>query len=383
MAALLPEVGTRGTEQLLTAVLATLPQQIAILDRNGTVLTTSAAWQKCLDVSRPHPLRGVRDGDSFPKYCARAAMAGDPNATDVLKALLEVLDGTASRRHLEISWQECETPRRLNITIETLPNPVSGAVVTVADVTEPWSAEFDIHRQQQHLIQLERAALVGWLSGAFAHELNQPLTSVLCNAQTAVCQLACSPVDLTEVGRILQDIVDDDVRAVQVIHSLRDLLHSDETQRAPLDINALIEHVLHLMRCELATRHIHVKTTLDTTLPFITAYRVQIQQVLLNLLINACEAMTQNLVDDRRLLISTQGCDGGRSIEITVIDNGCGIAAGELERVFQPLATTKPAGLGLGLVICRWIAQAHHGRIWAADGTGRGAILHLRLPVHS
>jgi two-component system, LuxR family, sensor kinase FixL len=158
------------------------------------------------------------------------------------------------------------------------------------------------------------------------------------------------------------------------------LLRGGEALREPVNLNTLIEEALHLMRGELITRRVCVTTDLDVRLSCINANRIQIQQVVLNLLINAYEALADNPPEDRQLQITTQLCSGGRSIEVTVKDNGCGIAADKLERVFQPFVTTKRQGLGLGLVICRWIAQAHRGRLWADTAT-RGAVLHLRLPA--
>jgi C4-dicarboxylate-specific signal transduction histidine kinase len=285
------------------------------------------------------------------------------------------------RRKIKISRKEAACTRWFEMSIRRLPYGAGGAVVIRADVTECKSAQLDILRQKQQLICLERAALVGVLSGAFAHELHQPLTSMLCNAEAAVSLLACAPADLMEVREILQDIIQDSRRGAQIIDRLQGLLHRGKIARESINLNTLVDELLQFMRCELINRHAHVTTDLGVGLPNLRGDRVQLQQVLLNLLINACEAMAENLPADRKVLITTRLCDSGRSIEVAIADSGCGIAAGHLERVFQPFVTSKPEGLGLGLVICRWIAQAHRGRLWAEDAAGGGAVLRLRLPV--
>jgi C4-dicarboxylate-specific signal transduction histidine kinase len=242
-------------------------------------------------------------------------------------------------------------------------------------------AALQARKQQERLIHLERVALIGKLCGAFGHELKQPLTSILGNAEAGLRILAGEAVDVDEIKAILHDIVDEDVRAAQLIQSLRDLLRKGGTHRQSVNVNSIIQQTLQLARSELTARQVRVSTLLNAHVTPIIADGLQLQQVMLNLLMNACEAMAETPAADRRLLLTTQLVTQDDSVEIAVEDSGCGIAERELEHIFQPFVTTKSSGLGLGLAICRSVAEAHQGRLWAENAAQGGAIFRLRLPT--
>ena len=223
--------------------------------------------------------------------------------------------------------------------------------------------------------------MLGELSGSLAHELNQPLTAILSNAQAAQRFLAQDPPRVDKLPEILTDIVKSDHRAGAVIQRLRSLLRKEDAQRHPLDINDVVEESLRLMRSDLLNRQVAVSTDLADALPAVSGDRNQLQQVLLNLVINGCDAMhDQNT--DRRLLVRTQTTAHG-NVEVTVVDQGAGIASGDLERIFEPFVTTKAQGLGLGLAICRSIVEAQGGRLWASNNADSGATLHCELPANT
>jgi C4-dicarboxylate-specific signal transduction histidine kinase len=186
--------------------------------------------------------------------------------------------------------------------------------------------------------------------------------------------------DLNEIKEILRDIVHDDVRAAQVIDRLRALLERGDTLRRPFDLDASIRDVLELAKSELITRHVRVTTSLDTEVPMVMADRVQMQQIVLNLLMNACEAMSGLPVANRKFSLATRFLPEESCVQVTMKDHGSGIPAGDVERVFEPFVTTKPSGMGMGLAICRSVAEAHRGRLWAECGAG-GATFHLQVPV--
>jgi two-component system, LuxR family, sensor kinase FixL len=234
------------------------------------------------------------------------------------------------------------------------------------------------HRIDQCLAHLTRVAIVGQLSGTLAHELTQPLTAILSNAQAAQRALAKDRFDLGEVREILQDIVDDDRRAGEVIQGVRTLLRRGETQLQEVDLPQLIRETLTLARGDLIVRHVEVVCRFVADLPAVSADRVQIQQVLLNLILNAAEAMADNDPHDRRIDITT--VRRGSGLWISVSDCGTGIANDQLERIFEPFYSTKDDGLGLGLAICRSIIVAHHGRLWATSDGRRGSTFHFTLP---
>jgi PAS domain S-box-containing protein len=252
-------------------------------------------------------------------------------------------------------------------------------VATIRDVTGPRRAEREAQEQRQLLTHLSRVAVLGELSGALAHELSQPLTSILSNAQAARRILARGPVDLREIDEILADIVGDDRRAGEVIRRLRAMFKRGESNRQLLDLNEVTREVLDLAHSDLLTRHVQMTTRLGSDLPKIRGDNVQLQQVLLNLIVNACEAMTANEPHDRALVIETAVVDH-ETVGISVLDNGSGIPADVLDQLFEPFVTTKQGGLGLGLTICRSIVIAHGGRLWAGNNADRGSAFRLVLP---
>jgi two-component system, LuxR family, sensor kinase FixL len=176
------------------------------------------------------------------------------------------------------------------------------------------------------------------------------------------------------VRDILRDIIADDVRAAEVIQRLRSMLARGEIQRQPVDLNQVVREVLDLARGDLITRNVSVSMQPDPNAPAVLADRVQLQQVVLNLVVNACESMSGVAPSERKLIIATRLAADNSYIECSVSDRGCGIAAGDTERIFQPFVTTKKQGLGLGLAICRSIIEAHGGRLWAELGADGGAV---------
>jgi C4-dicarboxylate-specific signal transduction histidine kinase len=241
-------------------------------------------------------------------------------------------------------------------------------------------AELEIARQRNQLTHLSRVRTLGELSGSIAHEVSQPLAAILSNAQALQLLLRRPEPDLDEVHDILRDIVADDQRAGEIIRRLRLLLKRGEVQFQPLSANELVEDVLKLLRSELIDRGVTAHAELASSLPLLQADRVELQQVLINLVTNACDAMADMPTEDRSLTICT-GMDGDDFVLISVRDAGPGIAEGKLEQVFEPFFTSKVNGLGLGLSVCRTIVNAHGGKLRAEHHPRRGATFHLLLPV--
>ena len=237
--------------------------------------------------------------------------------------------------------------------------------------------EAQAHRSE--VAHLLRVASLGELSSALAHELSQPLAAILNNAQAAEILLARNEIDSDEIGHILHDIVTDDKRAADVIFRLRTLLRRGEFQPLALEANGLIQEVLELVRYELMARHVRVVTHFTAGLPAIRGDRVELQQVLINLILNAADAMSQTAEDKRTLTIESTQLEGNQ-VHISVADTGCGIPAGREEKIFEPYHTTKPRGLGLGLSLSRSIVVAHGGRLWAEGRAQRGATFHFTVP---
>jgi signal transduction histidine kinase/ligand-binding sensor domain-containing protein len=238
--------------------------------------------------------------------------------------------------------------------------------------------EMRLQRRRNELAHLSRVAMLGELSGSLTHELNQPLTAILANAQAAQRLLQRGPVERVELAEILSDIVDDDQRASEIIRRLRLLLKKGEITREPLDMNQVITDVLRLLRANLSSHDVSVRTDFEPHLPPVSGDRVQLQQVLLNLLMNAAESAGTSTNGDRSITVRTRRLNG-TSVETSVIDHGGGIAADRIDRIFEPFFTTKPWGLGLGLSLCRTIVSAHGGRLSAANNPDGGAAFHVTL----
>jgi PAS domain S-box-containing protein len=257
------------------------------------------------------------------------------------------------------------------------PNHVNGIFV---DITEQKAAEAEAVLQRQEVAHLMRVSVLGQLSGAIAHEVNQPLTAILSNAQAALHLLAQESPDLVEVRSALQDIVEEDNRAGKVVHRLRGLLKKNEKKSEPVDVNDLVRSTVALLHSELIGRGINVEVDLASTLPATVGDPVQLQQVLLNLLMNAMDAMATTPAAQRLVMLSTRPTEA-MSVEILVKDHGPGIRSTEQGRLFEPFYTTKPHGLGLGLTICSTIVEAHGGTLTLANDEAGGVLAALSLPV--
>jgi C4-dicarboxylate-specific signal transduction histidine kinase len=239
---------------------------------------------------------------------------------------------------------------------------------------EGWRIERESRSQLTHL---SRVAMLGELSGGIAHELNQPLTAILSNAQAAQHFLADKNAEPGLLAEILQDIILADQRAGDVIDRLRAMFKRGETRYEPLDTNRLVREVLSLVQGDLSTRGIEVTLRLAPHLPEIRGDRVQLVQVVLNLIVNAAEAMAVCPQNDRILTIHTLAT--ANRVHLNVIDRGPGLAAPP-EKLFEAFYTTKAHGLGLGLSISKSIVKAHGGRLWATTRRGGGAAFLITLP---
>ncbi len=249
-----------------------------------------------------------------------------------------------------------------------------------ADITHRKQTEMEIQLHREELAHLSRVTMLGELSGSLAHELNQPLAAILSNAQAAQRFLARDETDLTEVRAILADIVDEDKRAGEVIRRLRLLLRKNEVEHQPLDLNDVIQEVLKLVRNDLVNQGITTQVELAPVLPAVSGDRVQLQQVVLNIILNACHAMTNTPPADRVLIVRSSGGEGDE-VRVEIADRGCGIPAENLDRLFTSFFTTRPEGMGLGLAVCRTIMDAHAGKMWAANNPERGATFHFTIPA--
>ena len=242
--------------------------------------------------------------------------------------------------------------------------------------------ELEAQRLRQDLTHIGRVSALGELSASLAHELSQPLTAILYNAQAAERLLAADVVNLEKMHEILSDIIADDKRAGEVIQRLRVLLKKGDPEFVVLDLKELVGEVAWLMRSDAITRNVPLRLELAADLPKVAGDRVQLQQVVLNLVLNGLEAMREPHAGERALVIRTVA-DGAAAVRVEVQDSGSGIDPKVLDRMFEPLYTTKPEGLGMGLAIVRTIVDAHGGKMGASNNPQGGATVHFTLPVES
>jgi signal transduction histidine kinase len=243
-------------------------------------------------------------------------------------------------------------------------------------------AEEEVRRQREDLAHVLRVATLGELTASIAHEINQPLTAIKSNAQAALRLLRAAPAEPAPVGDALADIVADADRASRVMRRMRALFRKEHEQYAAVDINTLIEDVLGLLSADIARRRIVVRFARGEALPAVLGDATQLQQVMLNVIVNACEAVDAAGAGPHVILIETALPDRGR-LALAVRDNGIGVKEANLERIFEHFFTSKPQGLGMGLAISRSIVQAHGGRIWATANADMGLTIHVELLVHA
>ena len=365
------EKALRSSEERFFKAFRASPDAIVISHSpTNRILEVNARWQDMFGFSREEVI-------------GRTAGELGIEMTDAdVSRMRGMMAATGFIRETEINLQRRQTGVSLRAVLACERVDVGGEpchITMLRDVTERHRSEQTIAAQRRQLTHLGRVAVLGELSGAIAHELNQPLTAILANARAAQRLMTRPSVDYQEINSILGDIASDDLRAGAVIRRMRDLIRNGDSEPQFTDANDVIREVLTLAHGDLMLREVMVTARLSPSIPAVPADRVQLQQVLLNLVVNACDAMADNPRGDRALLLSSEL--DGNSVRVSVRDHGSGITTDPVEAVFEPFHTTKEHGLGLGLAICRSIVSAHGGKLWAVNNPDRGATFHMSLPI--
>ncbi len=374
------EDALRASELMKSAILSSLSSGVSVLDREGRVIAVNESWTRSSPDSRTTLYAGAAVGADYVELCREAVRQGTPHASEMLAGTQEVLAGTRRGFAFEYASPAAKAEQWFALSVVPLNRPEGGAVVSHTEVTERKRAEVQAQRSRQELAHFARVSTMGELTASLAHELSQPLTGIMTNAQAARRFLDFAPPRLGDLRATLDDIIDDNRRAADVIQRLRDLLRKGELRQAQLDLNHLIGNVARLLASDAIIRGTTVTLDLDPAPVVVSGDRVQLEQVILNLLMNAMDAMGEVAEAERTIVVHTQQSAAPQGVHVAVEDAGTGLRDGTKDRIFEPFYTTKAAGMGMGLSIARSIIEAHGGTIWATNNQARGATFHFALP---
>jgi PAS domain S-box-containing protein len=338
---------------------------LIVADANGRFLSINPAWTATL---------GWSEGDLLGNTFVWLCHPNDLAATQ--KGLARLADGQKTApfdnrfRHKNgsycwLSWRAVTD---------------KGRVYAVArDVTDLRNAEERLRASHHELAQVSRQMTVGAMTASIAHEVNQPLAAIVTNAHAGLRWLSGASPDLDEVRLVLERIVSDGHRASEVIASIRSMFGKDRRETSPVHLNDLVVEVLALVKMELETHQITLEIEMHDGLPAVMAERVQLQQVFLNLIKNAVDAMSSITDHNRVLAIKSEGCESN-NVLMTVEDSGTGIDPEHADHIFDAFFTTKTHGMGMGLSICRSIIELHGGKLWASARSPCGSRFCVKLP---
>jgi len=370
------EDALRASEVMKSAILASLTSSVTVLDRQGRIITVNESWTR---FAREHGMPSDGVGVNYREVLLQAIRPDTPHTAETLAGVEAVLDGFRPEFASEYASQMADGERWFALSVVPLGRSGGGAVIAHTDITERKRAEMEAQRSRQELAHCTRVSTIGAMTTSLAHELNQPLAGILANAQAARRFLHTTPPAFDEFRDILVDIIEDVKRAAEVIQHLRDLLQKNEFQYVVLDLNELCRGVAKLVSSDAVIRNITIMLDVDPEPTIVHGDHVQLQQVVLNLLLNAMEAIAEGTEGDRLIVVRTRNLET-KTVHVSVQDTGPGLPDGTQELVFEPFYTRKPAGLGMGLSIVRLIIEAHGGVIGVTNNPTGGATFSFTLP---
>jgi PAS domain S-box-containing protein len=372
------QTSTRQSETTHGAVLDATIGNVAVVDCAGRIIAVNEGWLQFAR-QRDARLREVGIGVNYLEVCQHANDT-DCDAANALSGIVGVLEGSLPVFCLEYNCSGQGENRWFEMIVHPLRRVEGGAIITHLDITSRRDAEMQAQALLHELAHVNRVAALGELTASFAHELGQPLTAMLSNAQIAKRLITGKTFTKSKIETILSDIIADNQRAGKIIDRLRTLLKKGELRFGLLSVNKLIREVFELLADEAISKRVKIALALDPTVSMVCGDRIQLQQVILNLMVNSFEAMHNANIENRRLTIQT--CMANKEhVLILTRDSGPGIPAANLEHVFERFFTTKPQGLGMGLAICRSIIQAHRGEISCKNDPEGGVMFRIALPT--
>lgn len=328
----------------------------------------------------------VKDALADERFATNPAVISEPHIRFYAGAPLITADGHALGSLAVID----QKPRQLNPEQAEALRILAHQVITELDlrrlitemkqiITARREAEERLRQQQLELAHMARLCLAGGMASGLAHELNQPLAAIVSYGEGGLELVRSGKVDTNQLTKVLEQVVNQAMRAHGIIHHLRDFVRKQEPQRSLVDINALIQEVVRLAEPEAQKHAVRIRQEFAEGLPSLLVDNIQIQQVVLNLVQNGIEAMREGGAERRELTLRTASA-GNNTIQVTVSDTGPGLSAENPHKLFMPFFTTKASGMGLGLSISKSIIEAHGGRLWASPNADRGISFHFTLP---
>ena len=379
------EAELRESEERFRSLMEQSPLPISLFTPDGKLARVNPAWTQSWGVDESETARLMAEYDFLTDEqiaetgllpLVQEAFAGDP-------VVLPEIEYSGIRSAEEMGLEDVE-PATLWLQIHLYPikneqGAVEQVVAINVDTTELRRAERDAREQRDALARVDRTARLSQLRGSIAHELNQPLTGILSNAQAAELMLESNRWKRDELARVMSEIAADAKRAGNVIHGLRELFREHKEEYSLVDVNAVVAETTHLLHSEMVLQQVELTTECAASLPRVNGNSVQIQQVLFNLITNGVQAMESVPRGERLVGVAT--ALRGNEVVVWVDDRGPGIDPDKIDRIFEPLATWKPGGTGMGLALSNAIIVAHGGRMWAQNKPDGGARVGFAIPV--
>jgi PAS domain S-box-containing protein len=370
------EEALRTSEQRLQAIVDNTTAVIFIKDLELRYLLVNREYERLFGIGREQ-VQGRTDFDFHPRDVAETLRANDRQVIEIggPTQFEEVVPSKGSARHYVV----------VKFLLRDQADEPYAICGIATDITELKQAQEDLRSKEAELAHITRVMTMGEITSSIAHEINQPLGTIVNYGNACLRLLRTGSADLAEMASVLSEIVDSANRASTIIARIRALSKKALPEVAVLKVEDLVAQILPLIRNELTRRRVVLKTALPGDLPPVLGDRIQLQQVLLNLVMNSVEAMRQVPEDRRQLSVEAQShiSEGKEFVLVTVTDSGIGLKAEDLQKLFQAFYTTKAEGMGMGLAICRSIVGAHGGRLWAKPNAELGATFQFLLPAQT
>ena len=367
----------RTAVRLYREIWQSFPGGAAVIDPSGAIVEVNATWET--QAREPLSVIGAGPGANYLETARKAGVDGDAFAARAAEGITSVLSGSTTQFTMDYTpYRSGNTDERwYRMRVLPLHRPARGAIILHDDITERVTAERATQRHRDDLTHMQRLATLGELATSIAHELNQPLAAIMASAST-LRRILRDRGDVEPLNPIVNDIIESAARAADVVRRARAMVRHDTAVLESVSINEVVNAVARLIASDLVIHQVALRLELDPNVRSIIGDHIQLQQVLLNLLLNAVDALDKLPRERRNVIVSTRQVSD-TTIELQVRDTGAGISPEIMNRVFEPFVTTKRKGTGLGLAIVRAIVRAHGGEVFAGTSAEGGAAFRVVL----